>query len=156
MRCKHRAARKDALTLTKAGGFHHLHTTFDTYHHQSRTMPTRTLRASKLVNPCRQNHGQAQDVQAKAAHTKQGKSKPPAQQTGNALPVCHFDPFRDVRQIQGRSKTHGHSKFEPTICIEIVRFAMMEDDKYLYFSSRCRKSKLMELILPSPKRVSER
>jgi hypothetical protein len=92
-------------------------------------MPTRTLRASKLVNPCRQNHGQAKDVQAKAAHTKQGKSKKPGLQTGNALPVCLFDPFRDVRQIQGRSKTHSHSKLEPTVCIENANFEMMEDEK---------------------------
>ena len=129
MRCKHRAARKGALALTKAGGFHRLHTTFDTYHHPSRTMPTRTLCASKLVNPCRQNHGQPKDVQAKAAHTKQGKSKPPAQQTGNALPVCHFDPFRDVRQIQGRSKTHAHNRVEAKICIENMQFEIMEHEQ---------------------------
>lgn len=120
---------KVLLLSPKHGGFHRLHTTFDTYHHPSRTMPTRTLRASKLVNPCRQNHGQAKDVQAKAAHTKQGKSKPPAQQTGNALSVCYFDPFRDVRQIQGRSKTHAHSKFEPNICIENMQFEIMEDEQ---------------------------
>ncbi len=109
-------------------GFHQLHTTFDTYRHPFRTMPTRTLRASKLVNPCRQNHGQVKDVQAKAAHTKQGKSKPPTQQTRNALPVCHFDPFRDVRQIQGYIKTNAHSRFGSEICIENAEFEIMEHE----------------------------
>jgi hypothetical protein len=129
MRCKHRAARKDAQALTKAGGFHQLPTTFNTYHHPSRTMPTRTLRASKLVNPCRQNHGQAKDVQAKAAHTKQGKSKHHHKQTGNALPVCLFDPFRDVRQIQGHHLTRCEWGIGGKICNENIKFETMGHDQ---------------------------
>jgi len=63
-------------------------------------MPTRTLRASKLVNPCRQNHGKVKDAQAKAAHTKQGKLKQTA--SHNKLDGSLFlRPRRGVRRIQG-------------------------------------------------------
>jgi len=45
-----------------------------TYDLLPRTMPTRTLRASKLVNPCRQNHRHQNNALAKRLR-KAGKNK---------------------------------------------------------------------------------
>ncbi len=58
-----------------------------------------------------------------------GEIKGTSTQTGNALPVCHFDPFRDVRQIQGYIKTNAHSRFGSEICIENAEFEIMEHEQ---------------------------
>lgn len=58
-----------------------------------------------------------------------GEIKDTSTQTGNALPVCHFDPFRDVRQIQGTIPNRNHSGFSLKICIENRVFEIMEHEQ---------------------------